>query len=134
MGIGNELHKRIMKYIYLLLVCTTFAFGQTTYSNGQDGIELFSKSKDTMYVYHQHQAKMTIRYEVALEVLNAYLRKKNLGGQKTICISQGEVTGFLKIIRKHNLVVLDFQYISILWNDGTLEKAIPKKTIKKKKK
>lgn len=123
-----------MKYVYLLLACTTFTFGQTSYTNGQDGIELFAKSKDTMYVYHQHQAKMEIRGEVAVEILNIYLRKKNLGGVKTVCTSQGEVTGFLKIIRKHNLVVLDFQYISILWNDGTLEKAIPKKTIKKKKK
>ena len=133
MGISNELHKRLMKYIYLLLICTTFTFGQTSYTNGQDGIELFAKSKDTMYVYHQHQAKMEIRGEVAVEILNIYLRKKNLGGVKTVCTSQGEVPGFLKIIRKHNLVVLDFQYISILWNDGTLEKAIPKKTIKTKK-
>ena len=122
-----------MKYVYLLLACTTFTFGQTSYTNGQDGIELFAKSKDTMYVYHQHQAKMEIRGEVAVEILNIYLRKKNLGGVKTVCTSQCEVTGFLKIIRKHNLVVLDFQYISILWNDGTLEKAIPKKTIKTKK-
>jgi len=116
-----------MKKIFLLLACSTFAFGQTSYKNGQDGIEMFTKRGDTMYVYHQHQAKMTIRGEVALDILNTYLKKKNIGGMKTICISQGEVTGFLKIIRKHNLVVLDFQYVSILWNDGTLEKTIIKK-------
>jgi hypothetical protein len=116
-----------MKYIYLLLICTTFAFGQTSYTNGQDGIEMFYKSSDTMYVYQQRQAKMSIRGEVALEILDTYLKKKNLGGKKTVCTSQGEVTGFLTIIRKPKMVVLEFQYLSILWNDGTLEKTIVKK-------
>ena len=116
-----------MKYIYLLLICTTFAFGQTSYKNGQDGIEMFTKRGDTTIVYSQKQAKMSIRGEVALSILNTYLGKKNLGGKKTVCTSEGEVTGFLTIIRKHNMVVLDFQYLSILWNDGTLEKTIVKK-------
>jgi hypothetical protein len=122
-----------VKAIYLLLICTTFAFSQTTYKYGQDGIELFVKGKETLYVYQQTQAKMNIRGEVASEILRTYLKKKNLGGKKTICTSQGEVTGILKITRKHNFVLLNFQYTSILWNDGTLEKTIVKKKPPKKK-
>ncbi len=135
MGIGNEIHKRLkMKTLLVLLAFSTFAFSQESYKYGYDGIELFAKGKDTMYVYHHKQAKANIRPEVATEILNTYLRKKNLGGTKTVCTSQGEVTGVLKIVRKHNLVVLNFQYISILWNDGRLEKAILTKKKKKKKK
>jgi hypothetical protein len=113
--------------ILILLFYTTFSFAQKTYVNGQDGIEMFYKGRDSMYVYHQHQAKMEIRSEVALEVLDEYLKKKNPGGIKKICTSMGEVTGFLTIIRKPKMVVLDFQYISILWNDGTVETAIKRK-------
>jgi hypothetical protein len=116
-----------MKTIYLLLTFTTFAFGQKTYVNGQEGIEMFYKGKDTTVVYHQHQAKMEIRGEVALSILNDYLKTKMPGGIKKVCTSRGEVTGMLTIIRRPKMVVLDFQYISILWDDGILEKAIKKK-------
>ena len=117
-----------MKTLVFLMI-SFYSFAQTSYTNGQDGIEMFAVRGDTMYVYHQRQAKMEVRIEVALIVLNNYLRSKNTGGVKVICTSLGEVTGILTIKRTPKMVVLYFQYMSILWNSGILEK-----TLKKKKK
>jgi hypothetical protein len=116
-----------MKLLIFILMFFSGAQAQKKYMHGQSGIELFYKDKDTTYVYHQHQAKMEVRGEVATIVLNEYLKKKKPGGVRVICTSYGEVRGFLKIIRKPKMVVLDFQYISVLWNDGTLEETIIKK-------
>ena len=118
-----------MKLLFILLFIASITTAQKVqyYQYGQDGIELFAKRPDTTYVYHQRQAKMTIRVEVSLIILNTYLSKKNLGGRKTICTSQGEVTGFLTIYSKLGMVVLDFQYETIVWDSGIIEKAIIKK-------
>ena len=122
-----------MKYL-ILAFFTSLSFSQTSYIHGQSGIEMVAKDKDTMYVYQQFQAKMEIRKEVAKDILNTYLEKKNPGGIKVICTSKGEVTGNLTITRKKGLVLLDFQYLSILWDNGILEKAILKKIPPKTKK
>lgn len=124
-----------MKYLFALLFIASIATAQKVqyYQYGQDGIELFAKRTDTTYVYHQRQAKMSLRSEVALIIMNTYLSKKNLGGRKTVCTSQGEVTGFLTILRKPGMVVLNFQYETIVWNSGIIEKAIIVKKKKKKK-
>jgi len=129
---------------FALILFTSLSFSQTSYVNGQTGIEFIARDRDTMYVYQQQQAKMEIRREVGAEILNTYLENKNKGGIKVICTSKGEVTGMLTITRKVNenakpgspkgIVLLDFQYLSILWNDGTLEKTIVKKILPKKKK
>lgn len=111
----------------LILLISFYSFAQTSYTNGQDGIEMFIIHSDTMYVYHQRQAKMEVRTEVALIVLNNYLRSKNTGGVKVIFTSLGEVTGILTIERAPKIVVLHFQYVSILWNNGILEKTLKKK-------
>jgi len=124
-----------MKLLILFFIFfTNLSFSQTTYVYGQSGIEMIAKDKDTMYIYQQVQAKMVIRREVAKEILNTYLDKKNTGGIKKVCTSKGEVTGYLTIIRRKGLVVLEFQYLSILWDNGILEKAILKKIPPKKKK
>jgi hypothetical protein len=122
-----------MKYL-ILAFFTSLSFSQTSYIHGQSGIEMVAKDKDTMYVYQQFQAKMEIRKEVAKDILNTYLEKKNPGGIKVICTSKGEVTGNLTITRKKGLVLLDFQYLSILWDNGILEIAILKKIPPKTKK
>jgi hypothetical protein len=115
-----------MKYLLALLFLASIVTAQEVqyYKYGQTGIELFYKDKDSMVVYHQYQAKMEIRSEVASIILNTYLRKRNLGGRKTVCTSQGEVTGFLTIVRKPKVVVLNFQYETIVWDSGIIEKAI----------
>jgi hypothetical protein len=123
-----------MKLLMILVFYASLSFSQTSYVHGQSGIEIVAKDKDTMYVYQQVQAKMDIRREVAKEILNTYLEKKNLGGTKTVCTSKGEVTGYLTITRRKGLVLLNFQYLSILWNDGILEKTIIKKVSSNKKK
>lgn len=123
-----------MKLLTILTLFTGLSFSQTSYVHGQSGIEMIAKDKDTMYVYQQIQAKMEIRREVGKEILNTYIEKKNPGGVKIICTSKGEVTGYLRITRKKGLVLLEFQYLSILWDNGILEKAILKKVPPKKKK
>lgn len=115
-----------MKFIIILVLFYSNINSQKKYINGQNGIELFHKSKDTMYIYHQHQAKMEVKFEVAYVVLNEYLKIRNQEGLRTVCTIYGEVKGLLKITRKPNLVLLDFQYLSILWNDGILEETIIK--------
>ena len=116
-----------MKLLLSFLMFFSGAYAQKKYENGQSGIELFYKDKDTTYVYHQNQAKMEVRSEVAMIILNEYIKRKKPGGIRTVCTSYGEVRGFLKITRKPRMVVLDFQYLSILWNDGILEETIIKK-------
>ena len=129
-----------MKYLLALLFIASISTAQKIqyYQYGQDGIEIFYKGADTTVVFHQRQAKMSIRGEVGSIILNTYLSKRNLGGRKTVCTSKGEVTGFLTIIREYRMVILDFQYETIVWDSSLIEKTIKVKKkpiiVKKKKK
>ena len=124
-----------MKYLVLPILFSSLCYSQKTeyYKYGYEGIEMFHKGKDSTVIYTQHLAKATIRTDVALIVLNLYLKRKLKDGNLVVELPNAIVTGRIKIEKRERLVVINYYYQKVEWCDKYLIE-IPEnlKPIKKK--
>ena len=115
------------KVIIALLLLSNIVFSQQksrveTYNYGQSGMELIAKSKKGMVIVSTHNAKMTIREEIARKIYDLYADNKLVDNQKIIiagnCVN---VTGKCVIRKKNNLISVDFYYETVEWENGLTE-------------
>lgn len=109
----------------LLLLLSSFAFSQQkteVYNFGQSGMELIAKTKKDVVIISTHNAKMTIREDIAQKVYSLYTENK-LEHNKTYVIegSDANVTGNCVIRKKNNLIAVDFYYQKVEWFNGLIE-------------
>ena len=127
-----------MKKTSILLLfwfITAFVYSQQKveyYNYGYDGIESISnvRGSDSMVVYSNYKSRPLIRTEVCDSVLRNYRKLKN--GTYIVNIKNAKVIGRLEIVRKHNLVSINYYYDRVEYSNGLIE--IYKKPIKKTKK
>ena len=114
-----------MKKISLLfLLVTTFVYSQQKveyYNYGYDGMESISRVKgsDSMVVYSNYKSRPLIRREVCDSILKNYKKLKN--GSYIVCIKEAKVIGRLEIIRKDNLVSINYYYERVEYSNGLIE-------------
>ena len=119
----------------LVLLITTFVYSQKRveyYNYGYDGMESVNRVRgsDSMLIYSNYKSRPLIRREVCDSILKHYRNLKN--GNYVVTIRNSKITGTLKIIRKHNLVSVNFYYEKVEHEDGLIE--IYKKPVIKTKK
>lgn len=121
--------------LLLFWFITAFVYSQQKveyYNYGYDGIESISnvRGSDSMVVYSNYKSRPLIRTEVCDSVLRNYRKLKN--GTYIVNIKNAKVIGRLEIVRKHNLVSINYYYDRVEYSNGLIE--IYKKPIKKTKK
>jgi len=112
----------MIRIIFLLI--TTFVYSQQKvvyYNYGYDGMESISRVRgsDSMVVYSNYKSRPLIRREVCDSVLKDYKRLKS--GPYVVCIKEAKVIGKLEIIRKYNLVSINYYYERVEYSDGIIE-------------
>jgi hypothetical protein len=130
MGMLNLKSKNCMKTLFLLLF-TTICFSQVKpikkhYKYGCEGIELLGTIGDSSFVYSNHLAKCEIKIEVGDSIIRMYMRKKINSKKVTLFLKKAKVVGYLKVIRKENLIHLLFSYQEVYWKNNIVELPIKK--------
>ncbi|MFT6749773.1 MAG: hypothetical protein ACJAQ1_001728 [Flavobacterium sp.] len=110
----------------VLLLVSGLSFSQEdkilTYENGHNGMELIVKSKSEMVVFSTFNSKPEIKEDIVQKLYALYLENKLLDN-KNIEITGKDacVSGLCKIIKKNNLISINFHYNNIKWNSGVVE-------------
>ena len=93
------------------------------YANGQNGIELISKSKFGLTVIiSTYNAKLKIKDEVAKLFYERYQKNNNINDSVLkIKTKEALVIGKCKITKKAKVSNVDFYYQRVEWNSGLIE-------------
>lgn len=93
------------------------------YANGQNGIELISKSKFGLTVIiSTYNAKLKLKEEVAKLFYERYQKNNNINDSVIkIKTKEALVIGKCKISKKAKVSNVDFYYQRIEWNNGLIE-------------
>ena len=114
------------KIIFLYLLCTGYAFSQTggeeSYAFGHNGMELIVSKENETVIINNFNAKMTIREDIAQQVLHLY-NERSLASNTDITVigNEAKVKGKIIIEKKNKLTSVSFYYEKVMWNSGLTE-------------
>ncbi len=112
--------------IVLLLLASQLVFSQKkptlTYKYGYNGMELIVKNNNETIIVSTYNSKKAIKDEIALKIYEMYSKKSFFTGDLvTITGNEAKVVGKISIRKKGNLILLDFYYDEIQWQNGLVE-------------
>ena len=111
----------------LMFLISSFTFSQAKkieyYTNGQNGIEMISKSKKGItIIISTYNAKLTIKNEVAQKFLDYYNKNNNISDSIIkLKTKNAVVIGKCKLTKKGNVTNAGFYYQRVEWKDGLIE-------------
>lgn len=114
------------KIIFLYLLCTIHTFSQegreVSYDFGHNGMELIVSKKDETVIINNFNAKMTIRQDIAEQLLHLY-NENSLATNTNITVigNEAKVLGRIIIEKKDKLTSVSFYYEKVEWNSGLTE-------------
>lgn len=93
------------------------------YKNGQNGIEIISKSKKGMtIIVSTYNAKLLIKNEVAQKFLEYYNKNNNISDSIIkLKVKDAIVIGKCKLAKKDKVTNAGFYYQRVEWKDGLIE-------------
>ncbi len=93
------------------------------YKNGQNGIEIISKSKKGItIIVSTYNAKLNIKNEVAQKFLEYYNKNNNISDSIIkLKVKDALVIGKCKLIKKDKVTNAGFYYQRVEWKDGLIE-------------
>ena len=119
------------KLIYMVAIIYTLvnqlSFAQQKkveyYQNGQNGIEIISKSKKGItIIVSTYNAKLSIKNEVAQKFLEYYNKNNNISDSVIkIRIKDALVIGKCKLLKKDKVTNAGFYYQRVEWQNGLVE-------------
>ncbi len=119
---------KINYYLFICLLFTSqFLFSQAKkiefYKNGQNGIEIISKSKKGItIIISTYNAKLKIKNEVAQKFLDYYNKNNNISDSIIkLKIKDALVIGKCKLSKKDKVTNAGFYYQRVEWKDGLIE-------------
>lgn len=114
------------KIIFLYLLCTGYACSQhseeVSYDFGHNGMELIASKKNETVIINNFNAKMTIREDIAEQLLHLY-NENSLATNTNITVigNEAKVLGKIIIEKKGKLTSVSFYYEKVEWNSGLTE-------------
>ncbi len=119
---------KIKIYLFLLFVFTfLIANAQSKkiefYKNGQNGIEIISKSKKGItIIISTYNAKLKIKNEVAQKFLEYYNKNNNISDSIIkLKVKDALVIGKCKLAKKDKVTNAGFYYQRVEWKNGLIE-------------
>ena len=93
------------------------------YKNGQNGIEIISKSKKGItIIISTYNAKLNIKNEVAQKFLEYYNKNNNISDSIIkLKVKDALVIGKCKLAKKDKVTNAGFYYQRVEWKDGLIE-------------
>ncbi len=93
------------------------------YKNGQNGIEIISKSKKGItIIVSTYNAKLIIKNEVAQKFLEYYNKNNNISDSIIkLKVKDAIVIGKCKLTKKDKVTNAGFYYQRVEWKDGLIE-------------
>ena len=93
------------------------------YKNGQNGIEIISKSKKGItIIISTYNAKLNIKNEVAQKFLEYYIKNNNISDSIIkLKVKDALVIGKCKLAKKDKVTNAGFYYQRVEWKDGLIE-------------
>lgn len=93
------------------------------YKNGQNGIEIISKSKKGItIIVSTYNAKLLIKNEVAQKFLEYYNKNNNISDSIIkLKVKDAIVIGKCKLAKKDKVTNAGFYYQRVEWKDGLIE-------------
>lgn len=122
--------KLIYLNLFFLLFSSQLSISQSKkvefYKNGQNGIEIISKSKKGItIIISTYNAKLSIKNEVAQKFLEYYNKNNNISDSIIkLKIKDAIVIGKCKLSRKNKLTNAGFYYQRVEWKNGLIEEYI----------
>jgi hypothetical protein len=113
----------IVLFIFALNVAKAQSKKIEFYKNGQNGIEIISKSKKGItIIISTYNAKLNIKNEVAQKFLEYYNKNNNISDSIIkLKVKDALVIGKCKLAKKDKVTNAGFYYQRVEWKDGLIE-------------